>query len=252
MKTNQKTGVKMETKNYNRAESQLTGRCKNRRKIGNNTYLERRNGYIAVKLHNTDIIEFHPDKTVLTSSGWRTVTTKARLNEFAPVSIYQHKGTWYIGEWQNNGNRILFIDGMELDPDNNPVDPQYENKDRQKNQRELIAEIKAYAKLCADNCPIPLPSGGDCWYCHLETVETKRPLGESIQDTEHLKSHFAESYIVPSLVYRACKEYGISIIAWEYLQGRKGQDLSTFADITKRQIQSAIYRFVKRQFGIAS
>ena len=45
--TERKT-TNMDPKNFDQADALLTGRCKNRRKIANNTYLERRdNGDIA-------------------------------------------------------------------------------------------------------------------------------------------------------------------------------------------------------------
>lgn len=54
------------------------------RKVANNTYLQRRSeGRLAVKLHNTDILTFHPDGSVVfTTGGWKTMTTKERMNRF--------------------------------------------------------------------------------------------------------------------------------------------------------------------------
>jgi len=83
--------------NYLKANDQLSGRCKDRRKIANNTYLERRaNGNIALRLHNTDVLTFSPNGDVrFDSGGWLTVTTKQRMNEFQDVAkIWSTKGVW--------------------------------------------------------------------------------------------------------------------------------------------------------------
>ena len=70
--------------NYKNANDKLQGRCKDSRKIANNTYLKRRGQDIAVMLHETDIVIFHPNNTfTLNSGGYRTRTTKARMNSSA-------------------------------------------------------------------------------------------------------------------------------------------------------------------------
>jgi hypothetical protein len=79
---------------YQEADEQLTGRCHKRRKIANNTWLERRStnfdsdiedpdDEIAVRLHNTDVVTFRRDGAItLNTGGWFTVTTKERINRF--------------------------------------------------------------------------------------------------------------------------------------------------------------------------
>ena len=76
------------------------------RKLGNNTYLQRReDGSIAVKFHLTDVLAFHADgRTVYQSGGWRTVTTKARMNAYGAVRIITERGVWYVchpGDWDS-------------------------------------------------------------------------------------------------------------------------------------------------------
>jgi hypothetical protein len=98
---------------YQSWDDRLTGRCKDRRKVANNTYLERRADSIALKLHNTDIITTYPDNTVtLNTGGWQTVTTKARMNEFLPFGrIYQKDFIWYLS--LGNVDHV-YDDGMKL------------------------------------------------------------------------------------------------------------------------------------------
>lgn len=82
---------------YNQAIEKLGNR--EQKKIANNTYLVRRNdGTVAIRLHATDILTFRPDGTVvLRTNGWRSITTKARLNEYLGwgVGITQKDYTWY-------------------------------------------------------------------------------------------------------------------------------------------------------------
>jgi hypothetical protein len=98
---------------YERWDTRLTGRCSDRRKVANNTYLERRADDIALRLHNTDIMTASPDGWVtLNTGGWHTVTTKARLNAFMSFGrIYQKNFRWFFS---GLNEEIPFRDGMKL------------------------------------------------------------------------------------------------------------------------------------------
>lgn len=76
-----------------------TGGRLERRKVANNTYLERRpSGDIAVKLHATDVVTYHDDGTFsLQTGGWYSVTTKERMNRFMPLfDVASRRGQWKI------------------------------------------------------------------------------------------------------------------------------------------------------------
>jgi hypothetical protein len=92
------------------------------RVIGNNTTLHKcSDGAIAVRLYQTDVVTFWPDGEIkLDSGGCRTVTTKARINEYAPASchITQRNGQWYLGNVGTNGGPH-FYDGLIYHPENN-------------------------------------------------------------------------------------------------------------------------------------
>ena len=94
---------------YNEAIEKLGNR--NVRKVGNNTLLLRfPNGNVALRLHNTHILVFHPNGTVqVNTGGWRTVTTKARINEYLPchAGLTQKDFTWY---W-STGDGVTFEEG---------------------------------------------------------------------------------------------------------------------------------------------
>lgn len=75
-----------------------------------NTRLENRGDDYAIRLHATDVVTIHADGTyTLNTGGWRTRTTKERINEYAPVRAYQLRGKWYIGAG------VPFYDGMRVD-----------------------------------------------------------------------------------------------------------------------------------------
>lgn len=91
-----------------------------KRKLVNNTYLVKNlDGSYAVVLHGNQIIRFYPDKTILSSCGWYTVTTKDRLNKFTEFNVWQRDFVWYIGKYCEPGCEknavtaaMLFKDGI--------------------------------------------------------------------------------------------------------------------------------------------
>lgn len=96
-----------------------TATIKNResKKVGNNTYLVRISpDTIGVRLHNTVVVSIHSDGTyTLNSGGWRTVTTKARMNEFCPVRVSQKKYDWFVGDEPfYDGIRVREVNGVAL------------------------------------------------------------------------------------------------------------------------------------------
>lgn len=87
---------------YEELDRKLQGRCANRRKLGNNTYATRRTSMegkweLNIVLHATEILTFYEDGSVkLNSGGYRSYTTKERINRYGPVRVYSDKGEWYI------------------------------------------------------------------------------------------------------------------------------------------------------------
>lgn len=98
-------------RDYQEAMQKLNGKMK--RKLKNNTWLEEKeNGDIAVRLHRTDVVTFKRNGAiVLDSGGWKTVTTKSRMNEFSPFNICQKNGDWHI---EINGKAVNYDDGMVI------------------------------------------------------------------------------------------------------------------------------------------
>ena len=96
---------------YANACDKLNGRGS--RKVGNNTYLERIDSdTIGVRLHRTHVVTIHADgRYTLNSGGWRTVTTKSRINHYAPARVTQRAGEWFV---RHDGDEVEFCDGMIL------------------------------------------------------------------------------------------------------------------------------------------
>ena len=66
-----------------------------KRKLGNNTYLVvRGDGGYGIRLHDTEVVIHYEDRIVLDSGGYKTVTTKSRMNDYSPHMIYQKNHVW--------------------------------------------------------------------------------------------------------------------------------------------------------------
>jgi len=238
---------------FERFDSQLQGRCKNSRKIGNNTYLERRGDKIAVRLHNTDIITIERGDTITVSSGgWQTVTTKARLNEFLPIGfgIGQDKGLWYWYKHGGTGDREYFHDGDKLViKDRKYVIESSVKGFNPKAVEKLRKEIREYAKGFAKAIPVDRPSGGDCWFCALITGD-KKPWGEAIGDKDHLLQHIKTRYYVPSLLAHALEEFGASQVAKASAFKYGDPPNDWMLGVARRQIEACVKRYLYRHLGL--
>lgn len=211
-----------------------------RRKVGNNTYLERRDNGVALRLHATDIVLETTDGWTVTSGGWRTPTTKDRLNAYLPTRIYQERGIWYWhgGRPFSDGDRIDFGGVVQAQATADSVKVQ--NKRRR--------AILAFARKCADAVPLPLPGPGDCWHCGMMT-DDKTPLGDACKDHTHLQSHVDEGYVVPSLILHALKEAGCGdlILALAF-----GQADGALLDLARERVRRGVARYILRRLGMAS
>ncbi len=188
-------------------------------------------GRRVIRLHDTDIITYMPNgKIILNSGGWRTPTTKGRINEYVKVNdavdvgITQNKGLWYVlvrekgaeveNEWGkyhpwNTVQVVPFVDGIEIY--RGRVMAKYVKKSDAvvKKQEALKKKINGYMKhvqkaLEEGNC---IPNGGDCWYCLMQTSKGDN-LGDAMGDNSHIMSHIKEGYVPAALIWNAVKEAG--------------------------------------------
>ena len=86
--------------------------------IGNNTTL-RYNQFrdcFSVCLHGYTILKIFPDRFIPLDAGWKTNTTKARLNEFMPVGhVFQRNKDWYmtIGDTTYDWDDVAFVSTLD-------------------------------------------------------------------------------------------------------------------------------------------
>ncbi len=84
------------------------------RKLANNTIAERSQDSVGIRLHGTIIVRFHRDAVELNSGGYRTVTTKSRMNSLLNrYAVYQRRGDWFVMD-RSTGTDYPFDDGMSL------------------------------------------------------------------------------------------------------------------------------------------
>lgn len=80
------------------------------------TSLYSENDFMIVQLYNTKIIKWNDSEIVLNSGGWRTNTTKARINQASwennlGISVSQVDSNWYV----YRGSEVIpFSDGMTI------------------------------------------------------------------------------------------------------------------------------------------
>lgn len=224
------------------------------RKLENNTYLQRRGDNLVVMLHSTDVVTYQADgRVILDSGGWRTPTTKDRINTYAPINLWQDKGQWFIGPNWNRVNTAIFQDGMIINPDGtfSGVMTAKQAKDEQK----LRAQIRKYASgfiKALQVGRVPLPSSGDCWGCCMKDVNT----GDTVMGSDHIREHLKKKYYVPSLAVNALKAMGASRAAEETLFALMGHPDAANWDpngngFITAQIEKTIKRYVYRELGLA-
>lgn len=174
------------------------------RLIANNTLrVEYLDGRKAIRLHSTDIVTEKDGVITLNSGGWKTVTTKDRINSYSWENgsrkwpyISQRNHQWFIGDGIFYDG-IQFKDGVQISPVK--VDDELKRK-------KMLEKIKNYCNLVTEN-NIPTPNNGDCWYCLMKTDENKT-LGDSFGNNDHLLSHIEEGYLHGSILVNAMREAG--------------------------------------------
>jgi hypothetical protein len=241
--------------NYTKA-NELHGK-RARRKLCNNTYLERRGADIAVRLHATDVLVFRPDNSVVyNSGGWRTVTTKERMNSYGADGrwIWQDKGIWSIG---TRGRRKLYEDGVIITANGKIIG----GGDSRKAKAELRRrkEVQSYCKrfaLALVEGKVKPPGAGDCFYCQMVEVDSKKPLGDATNNHDHLQSHIKESYFVPSLLVNAGQDEWAPIspivrsCIGEVWSGKPIHD--NLKGIVIRQVTKTLEKYIKHRLGLVA
>jgi len=162
----------------------------------------------AVRLHETNVVTFHKNgKITLDSGGWRTQTTKERIND--AINEYnqyliQDKGMWYLATGWNDPHRTLYQDGITINTKtkkitNAPSLPEMAQREEIKKRVDKMVSkyIKGYIEHIKEH-GLNDPGPGDCWICAMEDKA----------GVDHLLSHFEENYYVPRLLWNAINERG--------------------------------------------
>lgn len=204
--------------NYSDAAAFLSGgRNKSSRSIANNTRVERIDAEtIGIRLHDTYVVKIHSDGSwQLFTGGWYTVTTKDRINLFAPTRVGSDRGRWYVysDDWEN---RTPFFEGIAVSQNGTVLNPRAtlasEERERKEIERNLASYIKGFIAALRDG-EVGLPGPGDCWGCSMQVTEGSdkgKTAGDIGFASDHLLGHISpdERYFVPSLLFNAVRERG--------------------------------------------
>lgn len=190
------------------------GKPSQTRKLANNTYLNRRGADIAVTLHSTDVVTYHPDNTVtLATGGWQTVTTKDRINAYAPFRVWSERGRWMVCArpmFGESSRTAPFLDGGRVTMAGVPADDatramvaaeEQAQRDKATWQRRVTKYVNGFRFPFSGGDSeetIRQAIGGDCLICRPGW-----PAG-----SDHIVSHLAENYHVTSLVATAMRHAG--------------------------------------------
>jgi len=230
--------------------------------VSRNITLHQREGHIALKFYETDIIQAFPDGSiVLHSGGYRTVRTKGWMNEHLPFGyfIYSDKSAWWISKgWRTTPT--LFQDGIRIGPKGAIYSARGPSlKSLQKLKKQVDEFSREFAEKMLKG-KIHAPGNGDCWFCLMKTQEGKT-MGDACGDpSDHLRSHLKDKYYVPSLLLNALKEIGYvndgpsCIWAWplaKYWGKQEIGDFSYLLEDTKVKYACALRRYLYRRLGIA-
>lgn len=65
------------------------------------TYIRTKGKTTHVRYHNTDVVSFSPKQIKLNTGGWKTATTKTRMNQTSNqynlgFTVFQKKGNWFV------------------------------------------------------------------------------------------------------------------------------------------------------------
>ena len=211
--------------------------------IGHNTRLVALgDGAIGVRFHTIIVVTFKPDGTiVLDSGGWRTFTTRDRINKCIPFGlVWQKAFVWYYGLGEKTW---VFADGMTLGE--RKVVSGADLFVPAKKRDPFPNKVKRFARGFVEALrvgKIGPPDLGDCLFCRTVLV-----------GADHLVSHVVESYYVPSLVVRALDEFRASYCARVFVIHAMQKTLNDnlWYGSGEEQTEELIRRYVLRHTGYA-
>jgi hypothetical protein len=245
-------------KNYSQALAYLGG--KKERPYAHNTRIELCDQGIEAKYHGNTVVLFTEGYNVYSSCGWKTSTTKERINWFMPdgFSVYQERSIWYLSdrrEGWTSATRFVFADGIAIDASGNVYN--HAGDDAEADVKKTIKAIKKYVNGYVENLlsgEMEAPSDGDCWKCCMVT-ENGESWGDATKDTDHILSHFEDSYYVPSLLTTAAKfKERMSAMSKDGVARLwQGESISNWQQsIVARDVKSTLTAYLKHVLNVAA
>jgi hypothetical protein len=249
--------------NYKEALEVLKNRTS--KKLDNNTYLEKReNGNLAVKLHQTDVVTYTPkNEVILSSGGWKTPTTKDRINKFSRAGITQKNNQWFVyvkADYSNPDKPVyfenptmIFKDGVIITPKNKIKGGEIATKTKEKTFNKEKKAIKTYCEAFVTalfDGKVEKPGAGDCWYCSMKT-DDGQSLGDKAGNNDHIKQHIEEGYFVPSLLFNALENIPTSRMTKGVIGSiwRKEEINGLDSAWVKKEATQNLYRYIMRKMG---
>lgn len=207
----------------------------------NTVEFTRPNGNRVLRFHDTDIAEWSGDTLVLNSGGFRTVTTKARINEILPAGIRldQDRGNWWL---RQDGERVAFYDGIAIRDGRIPAATRKGERELARIKKQTEAINKFVRPLLDPARPLPVPHSGDCWYCAMRD-SSGRTWGEHGNDADHLRQHIKEGYLHGSLLVNALRHAGLSDTGIGYW-------LRDASPSGRRLLVGRVRRYLKAKLGL--
>lgn len=188
-------------------------------KVAGNTWeYTTKSGEVVTRLHHTDIVRrlpFPSRSFILSSGGWGTMVTRARINNALPsqYGVQSWPDGWYVVD-TTSGQRAPFYDGMRV-PECFAPGEAPRNATIVADRVQLTKQIRRYAQI---DLPLPQPGAGDCWVCmtHREPPAAHHYMGQARgarvkdQRPDCLRSHLDERYVHGTLIINALRFAGYS------------------------------------------
>lgn len=191
---------------------------------------ERPSGESGVLYHQTVVVlKKSNGQMVLDSGGWKTPTTKNRINDELPPGycVGQEKGVWYLHSPE--GNKVAFYDGIVVDP-NKPLVSTKKAEVEERVQKKLGKQVLNLVSKLDDLDQIPQPCSSDCLFCQSRDDSRTHILG-------HVKSGDVVngSMVVNALQWAGIPDEGISLM---YKMGLKSR------------VKSTLRRYLRAKLGL--
>lgn len=206
--------------------------------LAHNTIAINEDDCIAVQYHDSIIARVYPDKIELSNGGWFTPTTRDRINWFLHGHNYritQSNGLWQVYKYYQDETIGLFTGSCTYMIGADTFIGLQSDSPKKTMAKRIKQYCKDYIKALI-NYEIDGPSGGDCWFCHM-----------NLPSFDHIESHMEENYFVPSLAMRASEYKPISIIAKQTIAmlWYKDQDIpDTFLSVLSDQLYKSMVSYL--------